>query len=122
MGITYEISSTDNLMVVVAAGSDENLEEVQQYGLAIIENAKRLGCVKILCNELNLEYRLNTIDTFQSATFIAEHAPRVARVAIACNPEFIKDARFWETVAVNRGVMVRVFPDLAEATKWLEAL
>ena len=122
MAIKYEMTTASHVMTVVASGSDDDLDEVQKYGLAIIEKAKQSGCHKILCNELQLEYRLNTLDTFEAAAFISRHAPSVGRVAIACDPRFIKDAQFWETVAVNRGTVVRVFPDLAEATKWLEGV
>jgi DNA ligase (NAD+) len=35
--------------------------------------------------------------------------------------QHLSDAEFWETVAVNRGLMVRVFPARAEAEAWLSS-
>ncbi len=42
-------------------------------------------------------------------------APRVARVAIVCDPRHVADAPFWETMAANGGLTVRVFRDMAAA-------
>ena len=60
-------------------------------------------------------------DTFESARYIAESVPHVVKVAIACNPQSYPDGQFWETVAVNRGLSVRFFKDLAQAAAWLDA-
>jgi hypothetical protein len=109
----------DNLLVVNASGFDESLEEVEQYGLAIVNACKAGNYTRVLCNEFELEYRLSTLDTFKSAEFIVAQAARVGRVAIVCNEKFIEDAKFWETVAVNRGLTVRVFKSTEAARKWL---
>jgi hypothetical protein len=41
-------------------------------------------------------------------------------VEIVCNPKQIADARFFEDVAVNRGLTVRVFTERDAATDWLK--
>jgi hypothetical protein len=107
------------LLRVKAAGRDESFEEVKDYGLAIIEAAVAHGSIRILCDESELDYALGTIDTYESAKFIADLAPKVARVAIVCQPQHAFDASFWETVAVNRGLCVRFFLDLGRAEAWL---
>lgn len=119
MAITYDFMVEDNLLSVTAAGFDESLEEVQRYGLAIIQEALRHNITMILCDETRLEYRLGTFDTFQSADFIATQAPRLARIALICDPRFTQDAKFWETVVVNRGLTVRVFKEVEMAKNWL---
>ena len=40
--------------------------------------------------------------------------------AIVGDPRFIDDAEFRETVAVNRGLQVRVFSEKGKALAWLE--
>jgi hypothetical protein len=119
MAITYSMTTEENLLVVTASGFDESLEDVQQYGMAVVNACKEANMPNVLCNEINLEYRLGTLDTFKSAEFLASQAPRVGKVAIVCNEKFIADAKFWETVAVNRGLAVRAFKDLASARHWL---
>ncbi|MCX6358565.1 MAG: hypothetical protein NT029_02060 [Armatimonadetes bacterium] len=40
-------------------------------------------------------------------------------MAIVCDPRYADDAHFWETVAVNRGLTVRMFPLEEAARAWL---
>ena len=121
MAIRYEMQAEGDLLKVKASGTDENLKEVNAYGAAIIRAALRHDSRRILCDETELVYRLSVTDTFESARYIAESVPRVVRVAIACNPQSYPDGQFWETVAVNRGLSVRFFKDLAQAAAWLDA-
>ena len=119
MAIRYEIKTENGLLRVKVTGKDDNLEQVLDYGMAIIEAALSNRCSKVLCDETELVYALGTFDTFQAARFISEHAPDVAKVAVVCSPENIIDADFWETVAVNRGLFVKVFKNMADAENWL---
>ncbi len=120
MAIEFEMQVEGTTLVVTVRGYDESVEEVQQYGMAIVEAAQQHGCTRALCIESDLEYRLGTFDIYQAASFISEHARSVGRAAILCNERFIEDAHFWETVATNRGVAVRVFKNEAAARQWLE--
>lgn len=120
MAINYTIEADDGLLRVVAAGKDDNLRQVKDYGFAVLSAALSSRCTKVLCDERELIYSLGTFDSFESAKYISELAPDIAKVAIVCRPENIEDADFWETVAVNRGLHVRVFKTLAEAESWLK--
>lgn len=119
MAISYTIEADDGLLRVVATGKDDNLRQVKDYGYAVLSAAISMRCPKVLCDERELIYSLGTFDTFESARYISELTPDIAKVAIVCNPEFIKDAGFWETVAINRGLHVRVFKTMADAENWL---
>ncbi|MFZ5879354.1 MAG: hypothetical protein ACOY0R_08280 [Chloroflexota bacterium] len=119
MSIRYTLKAEGNLLLVEASGFDESLAEVQAYGQAIIEACLAADCSRVLCNETGLEYRLGTIENFQSAEGIAARIHKTVKVAIVCNPKFKADAYFWETVAVNRGMMVRFFQELDTARRWL---
>lgn len=104
-----------------AVGFDETAEQTQAYGMALIAECVQRGITRVLCDERDLEYRLSTIDTYAVATAVVSHAPRVARVAIVCNPASVEDAQFWENVAVNRGLTVKVFKEMDAARQWLGA-
>lgn len=119
MAINYVITSEGNYLIVKASGKDDNLAQVKEYGIAVITAAVASEAYYILCDETELEYSLDVFDTFESARFIAEHAPRIAKVAIVCNPKQMHDAEFWETVAVNRGLQIRVFQNMDSANSWL---
>jgi hypothetical protein len=119
MAIQYTIASEGDTLLVNAAGYDETLEEVQEYALAVIDACRENGCTRVLCDETALEYRLGTFDTYQSAQFVATYGAQIEKVAIVCSPRFSADARFWEDVAVNRGLTVRVFREGDAARAWL---
>lgn len=120
VAIDFRTWAEGETLVVHASGFDESLAEVQAYAMAIIEAAVSGGLTRVVCDERDLEYRLKAVDTFKAAEFIAEYAPRVAKVALVCNPKGLGDATFWETVAVNRGVTVRVFRERSLADRWLD--
>ena len=105
--------------MVTAWGYDEGLAQAQDYAFAIISAAVEGNHTRVLCNEFDLEYRLRPIDTYEAATFISANAPKIARIAIVCNPKFGADARFFEDVAVNRGLMLRFFWDADASSQWL---
>ena len=120
MSISYTIKVDCELLRVTASGEDDILEEVKEYGMAVIGAAIQYGVSKVLCNEMDLRYLLGTFDTYESARLIAEAAPKIAHVAIVCREENFEDAHFWETVAINRGLQIRVFKDIVAAERWLK--
>ncbi|MBK9359206.1 MAG: hypothetical protein IPN08_17820 [Bacteroidales bacterium] len=119
MGIAYNFVVENELLRVKASGKDGNLDEVKAYGMSIIKAALDHGSEKVLCDESGLEYTLGTIDTFESARYISEYAPKIARIAIVCRSEDYDAAVFWQTVAVNRGLLVKVFNRVDIAEEWL---
>ena len=119
MSIQFTKRMDGDTLFIRASGFDENLEEVEAYAAKIIEAALRFGATRVLCDETGLEYRLGTVDTYEAGKFLSAHAPKVARIAIACNPAFIADARFFENVVVNRGLSLAMFTDIESARSWL---
>jgi len=120
MAIQYEMQINDNVLTVIAAGFDETLQQTFEYSHAVIQTAVEHGCTRILCDERNLEYRLSTIDTFELAKQVTHVAPKVAKIALVCNPMSFADGQFFETVAFNRGLSVQVFKNVADAQNWLD--
>ncbi len=119
MAIDYHLSVEGTTVRAVTSGYDEELEEIQAYGQAVIDCCKAHACNKILADERDLVYRISTLDIYQLAKYYAEVLPKVIRAAIVCHPKYIADGAFWETAVVNRGLMVRVFTSLSEAEAWL---
>lgn len=120
MAIQYSMHIDGDTLRVKAVGQDDNAEEVKAYGMAIIEAAVSSNCTHALCDETELVYTLGTFDTFDLAEFIAAYAPAVSKAAVVCNPEFLEDAQFFETVTYNRGLELRIFSRFDEAQAWLD--
>jgi len=119
MAISHSMSIEGDTLVVRARGFDESLDDVRDYGAAVIEACVTGDVANVLCDELELEYRLSTFDTFRAAEFIAQAAPMVGRVALICQRKQLGDGRFWENSVVNRGLIARVFTDETQARSWL---
>lgn len=119
MAITYHTEYLDGILLVNASGRDDDLQQVIDYGSSVIDLAMECGAKLILCDETNLEYTLGTFDTFQLAQTIAARSQKIVRVAIVCSPKGLEDGKFWETVALNRFLMVRVDTDKQRARAWL---
>ncbi|MGB8248066.1 MAG: hypothetical protein WCE98_08665 [Chlorobium sp.] len=119
MSIRYTTKIDGETLFVTASGSDESIEDVEGYALGVIEACLRSGATRVLCDETGIEYRLGTVDTYEAGKFLASHVPRAVRIAIVCNPAFVADARFFENVVVNRGLILRMFIDPESAGRWL---
>ena len=120
MSIQFSIFLEDNLLKVKASGKDDNLEDVLNYTNAIIDAALQNNAHRILCDERDLEYNLSIGETFQLAEIVAEKHKYAERIAIVHHPQFETDAQFYETVATNRGLIVKVTSNIEFALKWLK--
>ncbi len=120
MTIKYQSEFREKLLIVTASGRDDTLEQVIEYGCSVIALAVESGATRLLCDERGLEYTLDTVDTYKLAKTMAERAPKIIRVAIVCRPEFLVEGKFWETVAANRALLVRVDTDFDRALRWLD--
>jgi hypothetical protein len=119
MSINYTFEHNNDLLTLKATGKDINTEQIIEYGMAILGIALANRCYKILLDETDLQYSLGTFETFKSATYISENIPHNVRIAIVCRPENYDSANFRETVAVNRGLTIKVFTMYKNAENWL---
>lgn len=120
MAISFKIEDRDHFLTVVAKGKDDNLKEVEAYSKAIIEAAIKYKSKKILCDERELEYAISIVDTYKLAEAASVYAGNVLKIAIVCDTKNLTDGKFYETVASNRGLYIRVTADFDEAVNWLK--
>ena len=124
MTIHFEASIEGTLLRSRAWGSDDDLEDVKRYGLAIITACSEGDCDKALLDERELKYDLSISDTFKLAEYYSNQMqkllPKVIKTAIVCDREFMKEAGFWENTSANRGLNVKVFTSTDSAAQWLD--
>ncbi len=120
MAIKFSSDFSDGILSIVTEGFDEGFEDARSYSKSVMNKAKEYNCLKVICDERNLEYRLSMVETFKLAEFLAESVPFDARIAIIADVKFKDVIEFWETVSVNRGVSVKAFHDLDSAKKWID--
>jgi hypothetical protein len=89
----------------------------------ITTSCRERGVFRLLIDVRTMTGKLDTLETFDVAGRGIPNrteARRLVRSAILDRTENIERIRFFETVAVNRGLRVKVFDDEAEAVRWLQ--
>ena len=119
MAIQYTCKSDGDILLIKASGVSQDLEEAKRFSAAIAQTARVSGNLHVLCDESEVIYQIGLVDTYEAASYFAEQAPHLAKVAVVRPFEGFQDAKFWETVAVNRGLIARVFSDADQARQWL---
>ncbi len=122
MSIKYSIEAEEDLLNVTAIGTCENLIQLKDYLFGIHDTVELNDSTRVFVDESRLIYALSTIETFNSAKFVSKMAPRQLKIAVLCRREGWKETKFWEDVAFNRGVMVRVFIAYDEAQRWIRCI
>jgi hypothetical protein len=120
MAINYKYKIENETLKVESWGIDDNIEDVENYASSILELSINNDCKKVFCDERNLQYSLSVIDTFELAEKASVLGKVLKKIAIVCHENYLEDGRFYETVALNRGLKVFVTTDIEHANKWLE--
>jgi len=101
---------------------DNTRENVMRYLNEVLEACQTRGCRQVLIEERLEGPRLGTLDVFEIASTGSERVhdvfQAIAYVDVFAGPQM----PFAETVAVNRGIPVRLFATVAEASAWLTQL
>ena len=127
MGIQQEMHFEAGLLKVDASG-EFSLEEAKRMFLEMLEAVVQHQAEKVLFDGRNLKGNPARIDRFFYGYFAAtETISLVAKSRIPQAPRFayiihepLRDPRrYGETVAINRGMNVRTFETLEEASEWL---
>ncbi len=119
MAIECDIQVKEGYLHVHAWGQGDSMEEVQQYGLKVVEAAAAAGIAQALCDEREVEYHVGELEMYECARLMAEVSPPGGKAAIVYDAAHLEIGQFWETVAVNRGLTVRAFTNIEDAENWL---
>ena len=119
---TYKHNQTLQIVEVVYEGciTASDVREITSEFIAL-EKEKGLNRFFIDTTEMKLEASLLDAYRLPTEQYIEEKADRLGRVAIippTC-PKSKEVVRFYETVCINRGWMVRIFSERQEAIDWL---
>jgi hypothetical protein len=121
MPLSYKLTITQKptyLHAVVTGVNDK--ENVARYLEEIQRECTVRNCFRVLIEERLEGPRLSTMGVFQIASEGSSRVQRpfeaIAYVDLNAEGDLMK---FAETVAVNRGLPVRVFSSVSEAEKWL---
>lgn len=124
MSYDLTIEKKDDILWVTATGT-RSMETVLGMSKDILTACVEKKVKKVLVDVRELEGRLSTIEGYEISN---QHFPKMrdsskithgAIVDIDLK-EYEDSYRFFETVAVNRGFMLRIFSDPDQAIAWLK--
>ena len=123
--MSLEIHPESDILNVAAAGKF-SLSEAKRTFLEMLEAAAEHQTRKVLIDGRKLTGKPEVIERFYYGAFAAQTVAHFrggmlsyARFAYVLREPVLDPGRFGETVAVNRGMNVKVFDNLEEAVKWL---
>ncbi|ADU64059.1 MAG: hypothetical protein KUA35_12080 [Pseudodesulfovibrio sp.] len=123
MPLTTTFTVTDRYLLVIAQGAAQTADELTEYALSLVEEARKTGQTRILLDETRAAITPDTFDIVLLADRL--DALRVAnlgiRTAAVCAPDNCEVERSIETALRNRSISYRVFDDKAAAEAWLLA-
>ena len=126
MSIRQEIHFESGLLTVDASG-EFSLEEAQRAFLEMLGAVAQYKAKKVLFDGRKLKGKPETLERFYYGHFAATETMRLVRehriaprFAYVIHQPLRDPHRFGETVAVNRGMMVKTFETPQEAFEWLK--
>jgi len=110
------------------AAGDFSLEEAKRTFLEMLEAVARHRVEKVLFDGGKLTGNPTTMERFYYGAFAANSVARfgdrgvspVTQFAYVLREPILDPQRFGETVAVNRGMFIKVFDNLEDALGWLQ--
>lgn len=120
------ISAEGELLRALVVG-DFSLEAAKRGFLEILDAAGRHGTKKILVDgsevkgepELIHRFIYSTFAAGEVAKYVVQHRVGSPQFAYVLREPVLDPQRFGETVAVNRGMRVKVFDNVEDALNWL---
>jgi hypothetical protein len=116
----YKMHTDDALCAVCLQHDGEvDWQEMNAARRDLNDQAKAQGLKRMLVDATSMSVLPSVTEQFE---FISEHPvtlPLGVRLAIVMRPQLLSGAQFSEQVSNNRGVSMRIFPDLESARNWL---
>ncbi len=112
----YTFMQEDQCLHVRLTGH-QDLEVLQQLVHDIVDQCMATTCRHVLVDARESTGAMNTVDKYELGMTAASFS--MSGIKVACVDMGERTDYFFETVAVNRGVSVRIFTDYDEAQAWL---
>jgi len=105
----------------ITVTGDNTVQDVQRYLTEVREACAEHKCPSVLIEENLRGKSIGTLDIFNVISKLAQPSAVVRCIAyVDVNPEHdAKRMDFAETVAINRGIGIRIFPDIPAARMWI---
>lgn len=121
MELSTELDKERKIFIVRVTGQYRRPDDGFEAQHLVIKSFAEHGYRRVLLDLTQAEVIAGTLSTFQTANPEPDVAKELRKFSFAAlYSEVSEHERFFETVAVNRGLRVRVFEKLEKAVEWLE--
>lgn len=110
----------DNDHIEILLRGRYNLQRLRQAIKEVGRRCRESHCRRVLADAREHVGGIDILDLHQIGEQISRELPRGSVVAVVVSVSRLEMDRHLETVAVNRGVLLRLFTDTEEARFWLE--
>jgi hypothetical protein len=120
MKFLMKVSSDEKTVIATVEGKLDKASYLSVRN-KIFDLLKSINVKHLLIDLRRVIMNASTIEIFKMASSAIETFPLGIKYAIVYSEKTTteENAKFGETVAVNRGGLVKVFRDISEAKKWL---
>ena len=114
-----QFEERDGYLYALVTGERDSLAISQEYWRQVIEQCHLLGYQHLLVEE-EFPNQLSTMEVYTLIEAIVEMITSPLKIAFVDHSTEQNDLNlFAETLAVNRGIIGRVFSEMTNAEKWL---
>jgi hypothetical protein len=119
MSRSMEIQDKDDFVLIVYSG-EFDMRSAHETIDHILQACSEKHCSAALLDCRNMTGKISTFDRYDSAMYGQVIKGTVSRMAIVGPPNLVLSDNFFENVALNRGLNLRVFIDMDKAVGWLK--
>ncbi len=121
MEYTIEYDQENDCLIGCFQGVFSSTSFYSNYVEELRRKAQEHDCLRILHDFRNVRIEMNITElhAFSNEMRNERIDPKWKR-ALVVAPQYLKDSKFFETAAVNRGHRVEVFASFDDAVEWLK--
>ena len=125
MAYQLNITNKENYLLAEVSGEFDYTTDHKLF-TELIESCFTYNRPKLLLDAINLKGFLSTFQRYNIALSVTNTIRKnfdkgIIQISIVGTEPLIDPDRFGETVATNRGLIVKVTTDMEEALKWLQS-
>jgi hypothetical protein len=120
MTLEYQIEPRETFLQVDVWGTFDT-DRAKELFPELIKASREHGISKSLIDCSRMSGKIPVSDRFEFASFMAQLITQPLRIAVVASKRHVLRDKFMETVARNRGVLLKVATEREEATQWLDS-
>lgn len=117
--VSFEIR--EKYLLVIGHGKRDNLTAMNEASARIFEKIKEIKATHLLVDYRSLQINVQMNEAFNIVKRYEKVIPEMRNIRIAgvFSSGGLAFAQYWKQIALQRGFVIEIFEDLAQAEKWL---